>query len=134
MDTLTSDAIANATLAQYETTIGTLPVLKLYGDGAVPTDIGDTLLGTVAATISLPSDWLGVPASRTAAFLGTIEDTAADATVTALSYFVIFASDGTTPHLIGDITVTGGGGKLTVSSLNVSIGTPLSITGLTLTA
>lgn len=138
MDILIADDLANQILNLYETNIGTSPVLKLYGSTAgnaatIPTSINATLTGEVAATIQLQSDWLAASANREALVQGAVQDPAADASVDALEYFVVFASDGTTPKFIGDITATGQGGKMTVSSLAVTIGQPINITGLKLT-
>lgn len=138
MDILIADDLAAAILQTYEDNIGTSPIIRFYGSTAgntatVPTSVTATLTGVVAATIQCQADWLAPAVNREAAFQGSVQDPSADAAVDALVYFVVFASDGTTPKLVGDITTTGGGGKLTVSSLAVALGQPINITGLKLT-
>jgi len=109
-----SDAIANAKLDSYETTIGTSAVMKIR-TGAPPTNISDADSGTVLATLSLPSDWMAAASSRSKAKSGTWQDASADAAGTA-GHFRIYASDGTTQHIQGTVTATGGGGDLTVDN------------------
>jgi hypothetical protein len=64
---------------------------------------------------------------------GTWEDTSADNTGTA-AHFRIYASDGTTCGAQGTVTVTGGGGDMTVDSVSFTAGQAFSVTGFTLTA
>jgi hypothetical protein len=71
--------------------------------------------GTVLATLTLPSDWMAGASSGSKAKSGTWEDASADAAGTA-AHYRIYASDGTTAHLQGTVTATGGGGDLTVDN------------------
>lgn len=64
---------------------------------------------------------------------GTWQDTSADATGTA-GYFRIYDSSGTVCHMQGDVTVTGGGGKMTVQNVSFAAGQSFTVTGFTLTA
>jgi hypothetical protein len=59
-------------------------------------------------------------------------DTAADATGTA-GHFRIYASDGTTCHLQGTITMTGEGGDMTLDNTSIAVGQSITITSFTLT-
>ena len=63
---------------------------------------------------------------------GTWEDSSADATGTA-AHFRLYASDGTTQHMQGTVTATGGGGDMTVDNTSFASGQAFSITGFTLT-
>lgn len=132
MTVQTSDAIANAQLDVIESTIGTSAVLKIR-TGAQPANIAASDSGTVLATLSLPSDWMANAASRTKAKSGTWSDSAADNTGTA-AHFVIYASDGTTRHFQGSVTLTGGGGDMTVDNTSFVALQAFTITGFTLTA
>src|ERR1044071_3349370 len=109
-----STSIRNAQLDAIETTVGTSAVLKIR-TGAPPADVATADSGTVLATLSLPSDWLAAASSGSKAKSGTWQDTSADATGTA-AHFRLYASDGTTCHMQGTVTATGGGGDMTVDN------------------
>ncbi len=126
-----SAAVRNARLDAIETAIGTSAVLKIR-TGAAPANVGTADSGTVLATLSLPSDWMAAASSGSKAKSGTWEDTSADATGTA-AHFRIYASDGTTAHLQGTVTATGGGGDMTVDNVSFAAAQAFSITTFTLT-
>ena len=126
-----SVAVRNARLDAIETAIGTAAVLKIR-TGTVPTNITDADSGTVLATLTLPSDWMAAASSGSKAKNGTWEDASADATGTA-AHFRVYASDGTTQHIQGTVTATGGGGDLTVDNTSFASGQSFSITAFTLT-
>lgn len=127
-----SVAVRNAMLDAIETAISTSAVLKIR-TGSVPTNITDADSGTVLATLSLPSDWLAAASSGSKAKSGTWEDTSADNTGTA-AHFRIYASDGTTQHIQGTVTATGGGGDLTVDNTSFASGQAFTVTSFSLTA
>ncbi|KQW79701.1 hypothetical protein [Brevundimonas sp. Root1279] len=127
-----STAIANARLDAVESTIGTSAILRIR-TGAAPATVATASSGTVLATCTLPSDWMAAASSRSKAKSGTWEDTSADNAGTA-GHFEIVASDGTTVGLRGDVTVTSGGGNLTVDNVVFAAGQAFSITSFTLTA
>lgn len=126
-----STALRNARLDAIETTIGTSAVLKIR-TGAAPANVGTADSGTVLATLSLPSDWLAAASSGSKAKSGTWEDTSADATGTA-AHFRIYASDGTTAHIQGTVTATGGGGDMTLDNTSIAAGQAITITSFSLT-
>jgi hypothetical protein len=64
---------------------------------------------------------------------GTWEDASADAAGTA-AHYRIYASDGTTAHLQGTVTATGGGGDLTVDNTSFAAGQSFTITSYSWTA
>lgn len=125
-----SDAVANAMLDVVETTIGISAVLKIR-TGAPPADLATADSGTVLATLSLPSDWMAAASARSKAKSGTWEDTSADASGTA-GHFRVYASDGSTKHLQGTITATGGGGDMTLDNTSIISTQDVLITGFTL--
>lgn len=98
----------NAMLDSLETTVGTTPVLKIR-TGAQPATCATADSGTVLVTMTLPSDWAAAASSGSKSKSGTWEDTSADAPGTA-QHYRLYASDGTTCHLQGSVTATGGGG------------------------
>lgn len=126
-----SVAVRNARLDAIETAIGTSAVLKIR-TGAAPADVATADSGTVLATLSLPSDWLAAASSGSKAKSGTWQDTSADATGTA-AHFRIYASDGTTAHLQGTVTATGGGGDLQLDNTSIASGQSVTISSFSLT-
>lgn len=127
-----SVAVRNAGLDSRETTIGTSAVLKIRS-GAAPANCAAADSGTVLASITCPSDWMGAAAAGVKALSGTWEDTSADATGTA-AHFRLYASDGTTCHAQGTVTGSGGGGDMEVSNTSFAAGQPFSVTTFSLTA
>lgn len=126
-----SVAVRNARLDAIETAIGADAVLKIR-TGAQPADVATADSGTVLATLTLPTDWLAAASSGSKAKSGTWQDTSADATGTA-AHFRIYASDGTTAHLQGSVTATGGGGDLTLDNTSIASGQSVTITSFSLT-
>ena len=127
-----STAVRNAELDAIEATIGTSAVLKIR-TGAAPANVATADSGTVLATLSLPSDWMAAASGGAKALNGTWQDSSADATGTA-AHFRIYASDGTTAHIQGTVTATGGGGDMTVDNTSFASGQSFTITTFTLTA
>jgi hypothetical protein len=64
---------------------------------------------------------------------GTWQDTSADAAGTA-AHFRIYASNGTTAHIQGTVTASGGGGDLTLDNTSIALAQTVTITGFTLTS
>lgn len=126
-----SVAVRNARLDAIETAIGTSAVLKIR-TGAPPANVAAADSGTVLATLSLPSDWMAAASSGSKAKSGTWQDASADAAGTA-AHFRIYASDGTTAHAQGTVTVTGGGGDMTVDNTSFASGQNFTITTFSLT-
>lgn len=127
-----SVAVRNAKLDAVETAVGTTAVLKIR-TGAPPADVATADSGTVLATLTLPSDWMAAASSGSKAKSGTWQDASADAAGTA-GHFRIYASDGTTQHIQGTVTATGGGGDMTVDNAVFAVAQNFTITGFTLTA
>lgn len=126
-----STSVRNARLDAIETAIGVSAVLKIR-TGAAPANVATADSGTVLATCNLPSDWLAAASSGSKAKSGTWEDTSADAAGTA-AHFRIYASDGTTAHIQGTVTATGGGGDMTVDNTVFASGQAFTVTSFSLT-
>lgn len=126
-----STAVRNAKLDAIETAIGVSAILKIR-TGAVPASVATADSGTVVATCNLPSDWMANASGGSKAKSGTWEDTSADAAGTA-GHFRIYASDGTTAHIQGTVTATGGGGDMTVDNVVFAAGQAFSVTTFTIT-
>lgn len=127
-----STTARNAALDAIETAIGTSAVLKIR-TGTVPANCGTADAGSVLATLTLPSDWLAAASGGSKSKSGTWEDASADATGTA-GHFRIYASDGTTVHMQGTITATGGGGDMTLDNTSIASAQQVTITSFTISA
>ena len=127
-----SVTVRNARLDAIETAIGTSAILKIR-TGSAPANCAAADSGTVLATVTLPSDWMAAASSGSKAKNGTLEDTAADAAGTA-AHFRIYDSGGTTCHLQGTVTATGGGGDMTVDNAVFAVGQDFVVTTFTITA
>lgn len=127
-----SDAVRNAKLDAVETAVGASAVLKLRA-GAPPANVAAADTGTVVATLNLPADWMAAASGGTKAKAGTWQDLSADAAGT-VGHFRIYATDGTTAHMQGTVSITGGGGDMTVDNDVVAPAQAITITGFTLTA
>lgn len=121
-----STAVRNARLDAIETAVGVSAIMKIR-TGAAPANCAAADSGTVLATLSLPSDWMAAASSGSKAMSGTWQDASADAAGTA-AHYRIYASDGTTCHLQGTVTATGGGGDLTVDNAVFAAGQAFTIT------
>lgn len=126
-----SVSVRNARLDAIESTTGTSAQLKIR-TGAAPATCATADSGTVLATMALPSDWMNAAASGQKTLLGTWQDPAADATGTA-AHFRIYDSAGTTCHLQGTVTITGGGGDLTLDNTSIATAQVVNVTSFTLT-
>lgn len=126
-----SVAVRNAQLDAIETTIGTSAILKIR-TGSAPANCAAADSGTVLATINLPSDWMANASSGSKAKSGTWEDTIADNSGTA-AHFRIYDSGGTVCGIQGTVTVTGGGGDLTLDNTSINAAQDVIINTFTIT-
>jgi hypothetical protein len=127
-----SVAVRNARLDTVESTTGTSAILKIR-TGAAPATCATADSGTVLASATLPSDWMAAASGGTKGMSGSWADSSADNTGTA-AHFRIYASDGTTCHMQGTVTATGGGGDMTVDNTSFASTQAFSVTSFTLTA
>lgn len=126
-----SVAVRNATLDAVETTTGTSPKLQIR-TGAAPANCATADSGTLLAEITCPSDWMAAASGGTKVLAGSWT-VAASGTGTA-GHYRMKDSAGTTCHEQGTITITGGGGDLTVDNTSIASGQTVTITAKTLTA
>lgn len=131
-----STAVRNARADVVEATIGASAVLKIFDDdddgNSIPADPAAADVGTVLATLTLPSDWMAAAANGVKAKNGTWADNSADNTGESY-YFRIYDSGVAACHIQGTVTATGGGGDMTVDNVNFAAGQAFSITGFTIT-
>lgn len=123
-----SDAARDAALDAVETAIGASPTLEIRS-GAAPATCASADSGTVLATMTLPADWMAASSGGTKAKSGTWQDASADATGTA-GHFRIKAS--TTCHIQGSVTITGGGGDMTLDNTSIATGQTVTINTFTI--
>ena len=127
-----STSVRNGQLDGTETTIGTSAIIRIR-TGSVPANCAAADSGTVLATITCPSDWMAAASGGTKDKSGTWTDSSADATGTA-AHFRIYDSTGTTCHIQGTVTATGGGGDLTVDNTSFVASQSFTINTFTWTA
>ena len=126
-----SVTVRNARLDAIETAVGTSAVLRIRS-GAAPATCATADSGTVLATINCPSDWLAAASSGSKSISGTWQDLSADATGTA-GHFRLYDSTGTTCHIQGTVTATGGGGDMEVTNTSFTAGQSFTVNTFTLT-
>jgi hypothetical protein len=127
-----SVAVRNANLDAFETTVGASAILEIR-TGSPPANCATASSGTLLALCSLPADWMNAASGGTKTKNGTWQDTSANGTGTA-GYFRIFDTTGTTCHAQGTVTLTGGGGDMTVDNTSFVTGQAFSVTTFTLTS
>lgn len=126
-----SVAARNARLDSIETTISTSAILEIRS-GSAPANCAAADSGTLLASMTLPSDWMAAASSGSKAKSGTWEDASANNTGTA-AHFRVKDSGGTTTHIQGTVTATGGGGDMTLDNTSIAAGQQVTITSFTLT-
>lgn len=127
-----STAARNASLDAIETAIGASPILRIRS-GAAPANCAAARTGTILATMTLPADWMAAAASGAKGLLGTWQDAAADAAGTA-GHFEIMDASGTTCHIQGSVTGTGGGGDMEIQNTSIAAGQQITVTAFNITA
>ena len=126
-----STAVRNARLDEIEVEISTAPILEIRS-GAAPANCAAADTGTLLASMTLPSDWMAAAAAGVKGLSGTWEDASANAAGTA-GHFRIKDSTGTTCHIQGSISASGGGGDMILQNTNIALGQPITITQFDLT-
>lgn len=122
-----SVAVRNAMLNAIEATAGTSAKIELR-TGAPPANCAAADSGTVVASITLASDWMAAASAGSVSFSGTpLTDSSADNAGT-IGHYRVKDSAGTTCHMQGTVTLSGGGGDMTVDNNVVTAGQSVSIT------
>src|ERR1700752_1182834 len=126
-----SVAVRNARLDAIETTIGTSAKLQIW-TGSMPASCATAPSGTKLLEDTLASDWAAAASSGSKALSGTPIGGTGLAGGTA-GYFRTVGSAGTTCHLQGTVTATGGGGDMTIDNASIASGQTVNVTSFTLT-
>lgn len=119
-------SVQNARNDAIETDVGVSARLKLR-TGAQPANCATADSGTVVADMTLPSDWMAASSGGVKSKLGTWQDLSADASGT-VGHYRIYDSTGTTCKLQGSVTLTGGGGDMTLDAVAVLITQQITVT------
>lgn len=127
-----STTLRNALLDQWETTVGTSAVVKIF-TGSAPANCGTADSGTKLVEFDLASDWASAASSGSKSLSSTPISATAAGTGTA-GYYRIYESTATTCHEQGTVTVTGGGGDMTIDNTSITSGQTVKITSWTKTA
>jgi hypothetical protein len=126
-----STAVRNARLDAIESTIGAAAKLQIW-TGSMPASCATAASGTKLLEDTLASDWAANASGGTKSFNNTPIAGSGLAGGTA-GYFRIVDSAGTTCHLQGTVTATGGGGDMTIDNTSIASGQTVNITSFTLT-
>lgn len=127
-----STAARNAILDAIESAAGTAAKLLIY-TGSLPANCAAADGGSVLVTFDLASDWAAAASSGSKNFNNTPLSTTASGTGTA-GHWRLLDSAGTTCHMQGTLTATGGGGDMTIDNTSVATGQTVNVTSFTLTA
>jgi hypothetical protein len=125
-----SVAARNARLDSFETTTGATAKLQIR-TGAQPANCAAAASGTLLCELTLPSDWMAAASGGTKALSGSWTGAAAAAGTAA--HFRIVDNAGTTCHMQGSVTATGGGGDMTLDNTSIAVSQVVTITGFSLT-
>lgn len=129
-----STTLRNAQLDALETHIGTAPILRVYA-GSVPANVAASLgAATLLAEGTLPSDWLAAASSGSKAKNGTwtLTGQSGAGAGTDATFFRIYASDGTTPHIQG--TAGEDDEELLFDNSNIADGQTVNVTAFSFSA
>lgn len=126
-----SVAARNAGLDAYETAVGVSAKLNIYS-GSPPANCAAADTGTLLATLSLPSDWMANASAGAKAQVGSW--TGSGSAAGTAGYFRIKDSANTTCHMQGTVTLTGGGGDMTMDNTNITSGQSITVNSFNLTA
>jgi hypothetical protein len=125
-----SVAVRNARLDAIETTTGASARLRLLS-GAAPADCATAQSGTLICEIALPADWLANGSGGAKSMSGSW--TGSGAAAGTVGYFRVVDAAGTTCHLQGTVTATGGGGDMTLDNTSVALSQAVTVNTFTLT-
>ncbi len=126
-----SVAVRNAELDTFESVTGTSAILEFWS-GSAPANCAAVDSGTLLATLNLPVDWMNNASGGTKTKLGTWSG--AVTVAGTAGHFRVKDSTDTTCHAQGTVTITGGGGDLTLDNNVLGVGQVITMNTFTLTA
>lgn len=126
-----STSLRNSRADNIATAIGSAGVLRIY-DGTRPANVGTAVTTQVLlAELTCGSPFAPSASGGVLTANSITQDSSANATGTA-SWFRLFTSGGTAV-VDGDVTATGGGGDLTLNTVSIVAGGPVSVTSAVFT-
>lgn len=126
-----SVAARNASLDSFETASGASAKLQIR-TGAQPANCAAAASGTLLCEIALPSDWMAAASAGSKAKSGTWSGAGAAAGTAA--HFRVVDNAGTTCHMQGSVTATGGGGDMELDNTSIAVSQAVTVSTFTLTA
>lgn len=127
-----SSTVRNAMLDAIETAMGVSAKLQIYS-GAQPANCATAASGTKLVEYALASDWAAAAASGSKALSSLPLSTTTLAAGTA-GYYRFVDSAGTTCHEQGSVTLSAGGGDMTIDNTTFTSGQIVQVTGFSKTA
>lgn len=125
-----SVAARNARLDSFEVAAGASVKLQIR-TGAQPANCAAADTGTLLCEIVCPADWMNNASGGSKTLAGTWSGTGVAAGTAA--HFRIKDNAGTTCHMQGSVTATGGGGDMTLDNTSIAASQPVNVTTFTLT-
>jgi hypothetical protein len=125
-----SDTLRNGRADQVESVTGATAKLQIRS-GAAPANCAAADSGTLLCEITLPSDWMNAAAAGVKTKLGTWAGTGAAAGTAG--HFRLKNNAGSTTHMQGTVTATGGGGDMTLDNTSIAVSQAVEVTTFTLT-
>lgn len=127
--------LRNNQLDQIESTTGVSARLQLRS-GAAPANCAAADTGTLLVEMTLPSDWMAAASAGSKAKSGVWSGTglAGAGGGTVAGHFRIKDSAGTVTHMQGTVTISGGGGDMTLDNPNIATGQTVTVNTFTVTA
>ena len=127
-----SVTLRNNQLDQIDVTAGGTAILKIR-NGAIPANCAAADTGTALAVVTNPASWMAAASGGSVIKSGTWEDLSADAAGTA-THFRLYANDGVTCHIQGDVGQTGGTQSMLLDNTVFAPGQVFTVTQFTITA
>lgn len=121
------DATRNAAVDAVTALVGSAGTLKIYS-GSIPATAATAPSGTLLATVTL-----GAWGSASAGTASGADPASVNAVATGTAGWFRAANSGGTTVFDGDVTATGGGGTMTLSSTSLTSGGAVDITSITVT-
>jgi hypothetical protein len=121
----------NNRLDSIETTVGVSGKLQMF-TGSMPANCAAAATGNKIYEETLASDWAAAASGGTKSLNNTPLADVGLSPGGVAGYFRLCANDGTTCHMQGTITATGGGGDMTVDNTSIATGQPVNVTGFTM--
>ncbi len=122
-----STTLRNGWLDYIETLLGPGALIRLY-DGTPPANVAAAITGTMLIQMALAADWAATASGGAKTLSGTplVYTVAATGIVT---HFRLLTAGGVA-HIQGTVTISGGGGDITMDDTIIGAGQSLTVTSL----